>query len=247
VWEVSPANWVFQVFSESHPLIAGSMKRSWRKYWALRYEYWPNFADGIITDIEGLYSVTPWNAACEIAKQMDQKFSLTSPIIVDACCGVGGNTIAFAKCIPGAQVIGIDTNQTRIHCAASNTQVFGVSKSVQFVHDDAFCFLGNLRNSVRFVFASPPWGGPGYIIHEIEDIPFDCLKLIEKTCDACVDGIGRLGLFLPRKFPPEQAHRLVTGNGAEMSHFNVMSNGRCIGVCFVFNGLRKSRKNVNNF
>ncbi|VTJ76490.1 Hypothetical predicted protein [Marmota monax] len=64
------------------------------KYWAQRYRLLSHFDDGIKLDREGCFSVTPEKIAEYSAGRVSQSF--TSDIIVDAFCGVGGNTIQFA-------------------------------------------------------------------------------------------------------------------------------------------------------
>jgi hypothetical protein len=97
-----------------------------------------------------------------------------------------------------------------------------------------------MRQSVRFVFASPPWGGPGYSVKTIKAIPFDMFGLVRATCTACVGRVGRLALFLPRKFPMNEIKRLATGKEVRLSHFDVFSHFRLIGSCFLYDGLRIS-------
>ena len=82
------------------------------KYWYQRYDYFSKFEDGVMIDqgqfsiqapslvvlfscllstrAEGWYSVTPE----EIAKLIAERCRCNT--IIDAFCGVGGNTIAFA-------------------------------------------------------------------------------------------------------------------------------------------------------
>jgi trimethylguanosine synthase len=175
-----------------------------------------------------------------MAKQFDEFFRAPSPLIVDPCCGVGGNLSAFAQCIAGSQVIGVDINMTRIQCAQLNAAVLGVANNVHVVRSDGIAFLKSMRQRVRFVFASPPWGGPGYSVKTVEDFPFDMFGLVRATCEACVDRVGRLALFLPRSFPTDQAKRLAIGKGVRFFRITASSGGRWIGTCFLYDGLRIS-------
>ena len=237
VWEVSPApsEKESQILSEKNPYVEDGVAD---RYWRRREEFWPNFADGICTDVEGLFSVTPWDAACEIAFTLDKYFGGESTLIVDACCGVGGNTIAFAKCLPRCHVVGVDSDPTRLVCAKQNSKVFG-AVNIDFVRGDAVEFLNSLgAGSARFVFCSPPWGGPGYVIEKLEDVPFDLVALVNAACHAC-DGGGRLALFLPRYFPVDEAKRLAA-KGEKMACFKVKTgpNKRLIAMCFVYENMR---------
>nr|XP_011740609.1 trimethylguanosine synthase isoform X2 [Macaca nemestrina] len=64
------------------------------KYWAQRYRLFSRFDDGIKLDREGWFSVTPEKIAEHIAGRVSQSFKCD--VVVDAFCGVGGNTIQFA-------------------------------------------------------------------------------------------------------------------------------------------------------
>ncbi|XP_046497695.1 trimethylguanosine synthase isoform X2 [Equus quagga] len=64
------------------------------KYWAQRYRLFSRFDDGIKLDREGWFSVTPEKIAEHIAGRVNQSFKCDT--VVDAFCGVGGNTIQFA-------------------------------------------------------------------------------------------------------------------------------------------------------
>lgn len=65
--------------------------------YAQRKRLFSLYSKGCLLDEEGWYSVTPENIANQIAERC------RCDTIVDAFCGVGGNTIAFAKtCERGA-------------------------------------------------------------------------------------------------------------------------------------------------
>lgn len=56
-----------------------------------RQRYFSLYSEGCLLDEEGWYSVTPELIADQIAERC------RCDTILDAFCGVGGNTIAFAK------------------------------------------------------------------------------------------------------------------------------------------------------
>ena len=60
------------------------------KYWHQRHRLFSLFDEGIKMDAEGWYSVTPESIAVHIAERC------RCDVIIDAFCGVGGNTIQFA-------------------------------------------------------------------------------------------------------------------------------------------------------
>ena len=112
---------------------------------------------------------------------------------MDAFCGVGGNTIAFAKtcqrgmrsihhgCLDGDPhfyldvVIAIDNNPTRLALARHNAQIYGVADRIEFILADYMSFAksclsshlpssqGNDSRKIDVIFLSPPWGGPSYL------------------------------------------------------------------------------------
>ncbi|OHS94905.1 hypothetical protein TRFO_10855 [Tritrichomonas foetus] len=240
VWEVTPsvAEPSSDILTEQKPFheeYHGFDLYSVQRYWNRRFEFWPNFSNGICTDTVGLFSVTPWDAAVQIAQTLDEYYPNDSPLIIDACCGVGGNTVAFARCIETGRIIGIDSDSTRIVCAKNNSNVSGTGSRTDFVRDDAINFVASLRGSARFVFSSPPWGGPGYTIKTLEDLPFDVFSLMEAAISGCVEDGGRLALFMPRDFPAKEARRLVK-KGTKLSKFDVTSGPRkrLIASCFVY-------------
>lgn len=99
---------------------------------------------------------------------------MQSPIhtIIDAFCGVGGNTIQFALSASCKRVIAIDTDPTAILCAKHNAQIYGVSDKIEFIIGDFFELLNAKEPKLKAdaVFLSPPWGGPSYRNDEIFDL-----------------------------------------------------------------------------
>lgn len=246
IWEITPSNATntpSDILTEQHPLSKKRSKdynlKTIRRYWNRRFMYWPNFDSGICTDTVGLFSVTPWDSAVQIAQTLDSYYPNDSSIIVDACCGVGGNTVAFSRCINHSSVIGVDTNSTRIACAKHNSKISGAGQFTDFIRDDAINFVSSLRGAARFVFASPPWGGPGYSIKTLKEIPFDVFALMEASIKGCVGNTGRLVLFLPRNFPDKEAKKLVK-KGTKLSKFDVTfgPDERIIATCFLYGKLK---------
>lgn len=60
------------------------------KYWYQRYRLFSLYDKGIKMDDEGWFSVTPESIAIHISERC------RCDVIIDAFCGVGGNTIQFA-------------------------------------------------------------------------------------------------------------------------------------------------------
>lgn len=143
-----------------------------QKYYHQRYDYFSLFDEGIQIDEEGWYSVTPEVIAAHIAQEAlsivltgcEGEGRESTTVVLDAFCGVGGNTIQFAKCFD--RVIAVDLDACRLEMARNNAQVYGVADRIQFIHGDVFNILSSLDEftsaKIDLVFMSPPWGGPNY-------------------------------------------------------------------------------------
>lgn len=88
------------------------------KYWRARYDLFSRFDEGILLDLESWYSVTPEAIAYRIAMRC------RGNVVMDACCGAGGNVIQFAMtCNHGAwllTVIALDIDPVKIELARHN-------------------------------------------------------------------------------------------------------------------------------
>jgi trimethylguanosine synthase len=132
------------------------------KYYAQRYRLFRRFDEGIQLDSEAWYSVTPEQIAAHQARRIAACLP-APPVIVDAFCGAGGNTVQFAHY---AHVIAIDSSPERIALAANNVAVYGVERYVDFLVGDVNDLLPLLSRRGAFVdavFMAPPWGGPDYL------------------------------------------------------------------------------------
>ncbi|KAJ9071656.1 Trimethylguanosine synthase [Entomophthora muscae] len=150
------------------------------KYWRNRYNLFSRYNEGCLIDEEGWFSVTPELVARQIATRM------ACDVIIDAFCGVGGNSIQFAHTCK--KVIAIDNNPTRLAFAKHNAK------------------------RMPFSFP-PPWGGPAYNTVPTFDIhtmmPFSGVRLF-KLCASITPNIG---YFLPRNTDYNQLACLATPIG----------------------------------
>lgn len=142
-------------------------------------------------------------------------------ILIDLFCGAGGNTIAFALTERWDRIISIERDESTLACAQNNAQVYGLDDEyVTWVHGDSFAFLKTLFNNpsalhpdlqvdldATILFASPPWGGPGYSTDEVFNLdnmqPYSITDLHEayKPLDHV--------LFLPRSSDLRQLANLA--------------------------------------
>jgi len=172
-----------------------------QKYWAQRHRLFSLFDQGIKLDHESWFSVTPEAIARHIAESIGEHGSGEQGglVLVDAFCGSGGNSIAFASVCE--QVISIDIDPRKIQDAKHNAEIYGVADRIEFICGDFFQVLEGLKADILFL--SPPWGGPDYL-----KAPEFRLDMIEIGGRSGVD-LHRLGLgvaenivhFLPRNTP----------------------------------------------
>ncbi|KAF9950487.1 Trimethylguanosine synthase [Mortierella alpina] len=184
------------------------------KYWHQRYRYFSLFDHGIKMDKEGWYSVTPEKIAAHIAARC------ASDIIIDAFCGVGGNSIQFA--LTCHRVIAIDIDPVRLECAKNNARVYGVEDRIEFICGDYMTLIPGLKADA--VFLSPPWGGPGYLAQDEfdikTDIPMDGEFLFRETMKITKN----IAYFLPRNSNAEQIGRLAGAEGICEIEKNVLNH-----------------------
>ncbi|XP_062935568.1 trimethylguanosine synthase isoform X1 [Cynocephalus volans] len=188
------------------------------KYWAQRYRLFSRFDDGIKLDREGWFSVTPEKIAEHIAGRVSQSFKCD--IIVDAFCGVGGNSIQFA--LTGKRVIAIDIDPVKIDLARNNAEVYGIADKIEFICGDFLLLASCLKADV--VFLSPPWGGPDYATAETFDIRtmmspdgFEIFRLSQKITNNIV-------YFLPRNTDIDQVASLAGPGGQVEIEQNFLNN-----------------------
>ncbi len=108
---------------------------------------------GVRLDAEGRISLTPEGLADELAARLASREG-GPPTIVDAGCGAGGNSIAFARA--GCTVTAIEADAARLADARHNARLYGVADRIQFVHADALQRVPHLGADVLFI--DPPWG-----------------------------------------------------------------------------------------
>ena len=141
---------------------------------------------GARMDREGRVSLTPEALAVSMAAGVDVT-------VVDAGCGVGGNTIAFARA--GARVIAIEQDPGRLDMARHNASLYGVADRVEWIAGDATQLVPTL--SADLLFVDPPWG-EGYDrgVTRLEDFPF-----LQSMLQAS-EPFGRVWLKVPPSFVP---------------------------------------------
>ncbi|KAJ1674213.1 Trimethylguanosine synthase [Spiromyces aspiralis] len=151
----------------------------------------------------GWYSVTAEVIAYHIAER------LQCDVIVDAFCGVGGNTIQFAQVCE--RVIAIDINEERVKLARHNAEVYGVADRIEFIVGNFFDLAPTLKADV--VFLSPPWGGPEYIDSEVYKLDMLLPRPGREIYDYAARITPNVAMYLPRNCDPEEVARLAGPDG----------------------------------
>jgi trimethylguanosine synthase len=104
------------------------------KYWKQRRRLFSRFDDGIQLDEEGWFSVTPEIIADHVAQRLtalpiapaqEESQEPETLIVLDAFCGCGGNSIAFAK-QPNVMVIATDVDRSKLRRAAHNASIYQI-------------------------------------------------------------------------------------------------------------------------
>jgi 16S rRNA G966 N2-methylase RsmD len=111
-------------------------------------------------DNEGLWSITLPKEAdiiCDIIMKEFASNDLSIDLtIFDGTGGIGGNTIAFAKCFN--KVITVELNKNRYDIIKHNIQSYDF-KNVEVINGSCIDYL-DIEADVYFY--DPPWGGPEY-------------------------------------------------------------------------------------
>lgn len=104
-------------------------------------------------DRGGLHSLTPEPHALDIASKIH------GDTVLDICCGLGGNSIAFAR--HGKEVVAVDVDEERLRKAQHNAALYGVEERIKFINTSAVDFAKEAKPT-DVVFLDPPWGNaPG--------------------------------------------------------------------------------------
>ncbi|SPN96986.1 related to TGS1 TrimethylGuanosine Synthase [Cephalotrichum gorgonifer] len=203
-----------------------------QKYWAQRYTIFSSYDDGVAMTDDAWFGVTPEPVALQIAWEMND-ISKEKTTIIDIFAGAGGNSIPFALSERWSRVISIEKDRDTLACAQNNASIYGVTDQITWVLGDSFKYLSlaltnpaSLDPSLRIdpettvIFASPPWGGPGYTtdevfnLHEME--PYN-LSQLHEACKAMDHA-----LFLPRSSDLRQIAKLMpAGKKAEVVQYCV--------------------------
>jgi trimethylguanosine synthase len=151
----------------------------------------------------------------------------SATVVMDAFCGVGGNSIQFALSPRVKKVIAVDASADAIACARHNAAIYGVSHKIDFVCADFFALVDTRWKfeEIGAVFLSPPWGGPGYredLVFDVETMqPYSASYIVEKARAVTEN----LALYLPRTSNLNQLAKLIADD-EEMEAVHYCTGGR---------------------
>ena len=205
--------------------------QSLAKYWHQRYRLFSLYDEGIKMDDEAWFSVTPERIAKHIAHRC------RCDLIIDAFCGVGGNSIQFA--FTCERVIAIDIDPVKVELARHNARIYGVEDRIEFIVGDYMKLAPTLCADV--VFLSPPWGGPAYSDAAVFDlqtmIPMDGFKIFDLSRQITEN----IAYFVPKNTNIEQLTSLADVGGKVEIEQNLL-NKRVKTITAYFGELIKDRK-----
>ncbi|PHH73629.1 hypothetical protein CDD80_3673 [Ophiocordyceps camponoti-rufipedis] len=191
-----------------------------QKYYDQRFSIFSRYRDDIRLTDEAWYGVTPEPVANAIALRTSC-IHKDKTILIDAFAGAGGNTIAFALSGHWQRIFAIERDAATLACAQHNASVYGVDESIiTWIQADSFHFLDavaacysgldpdlRIYDGSAVVFASPPWGGPGYRTDKIFNLetmlPYNISRL-----HSAYQGLDHM-LYLPRTSDLEQIASLA--------------------------------------
>ncbi|KAF2085336.1 putative RNA methylase family protein [Saccharata proteae CBS 121410] len=193
------------------------------KYWHQRYEIFSKYDDGVWLTHDAWFGVTPEPVANKIAAQVAAAAPASKKILVDAFAGAGGNTIAFALSNRWERIFAIESDPQVLECAKHNAEVYGVSSKIFWIKGDSFEEVKKRMKPLggdAVIFASPPWGGPGYRDDEVFDLktmqPYGLGELYR-----CYERISKeIVLFLPRTSDLNQLAKYAGEEGGlQVAHY----------------------------
>ncbi|PMD31165.1 RNA methylase family protein-like protein [Hyaloscypha variabilis F] len=182
-----------------------------QKYWAQRYSIFSLYDEGINMTDDSWFGVTPEPVANKVAEDFAALTPNSKTVLIDMFAGAGGNVIAFALSKRWLTIIAIEKDPSVIACAQHNANIYGVYEDITWVHDDSFSYLAANSSTIdpsrTVIFASPPWGGPGYTTDKIFNLNTMYPYSIKQIHDVC-KGMDS-ALYLPRTSDLRQIAKLA--------------------------------------
>ncbi|KAB8267053.1 RNA cap guanine-N2 methyltransferase-domain-containing protein [Aspergillus minisclerotigenes] len=209
-----------------------------QNYWAQRYKIFSKYDEGVWLTDDAWFGVTPEPVANKIAEHIASAAPASRMVLVDAFAGAGGNTIAFARSGRWKRVYAIEKNPAVLQCAKHNAKIYGVEDKITWFEGDSLQIVNNQLKDLgpySVLFASPPWGGPGYRSDKVFN-----LRTMEPYSLATLYGeyalfTEHMVLYLPRTSNVKQLAKLVKdGEKATVMHYCM--EGASKALCIYYGG-----------
>lgn len=218
-----------------------------KKYFGQRYTLFSNFDSNVWLTHNSWFEVTPECISNYLAEQIlgssyeDESVEPTK-VVLDAFCGIGGNTLAFAAHPACKHVVAVDKDPVALKCLEHNARVFGLRDKITIVEGDFFELAegtmvpkptGFTAGPFDAVFVSPPWGGPSYQesgdanggifdLETMEPYPFSACYDAAKKCSE------KAAFFLPRTSDLRQLAEHAEGKKVRAVHCCVRAASKAI-------------------
>ncbi|GAB1195123.1 RNA cap guanine-N2 methyltransferase-domain-containing protein [Aspergillus pseudonomiae] len=209
-----------------------------QNYWAQRYKIFSKYDEGVWLTDDAWFGVTPEPVANKIAEHIASAAPASRMILVDAFAGAGGNTIAFARSGRWKRVYAIEKNPAVLQCAKHNAKIYGVEDKITWFEGDSLQIVNNQLKELgpySVLFASPPWGGPGYRSDKVFN-----MSTMEPYSLGTLYGeyalfTDHIVLYLPRTSDVKQLAKLVKdGEKATVMHYCM--EGASKALCIYYGG-----------
>ncbi|EED23435.1 RNA methylase family protein, putative [Talaromyces stipitatus ATCC 10500] len=203
-----------------------------QNYWSQRHRIFSKYEEGIWLTDDAWFGVTPEPVANKIAEHISTSTPKDKVVLIDAFAGAGGNSIAFAKSGRWKRVYAIEKDPAVLACAKHNAKIYGVQSKITWFEGDCFEILKTHLKDLGFysvVFASPPWGGPGYRSDEVFNLqtmePYSLGHLYREYSAFS----KHIVLYLPRTSDLRQLAKLVgDGNHVIVEHYCIEGASKAI-------------------
>ncbi|OCK86175.1 S-adenosyl-L-methionine-dependent methyltransferase [Lepidopterella palustris CBS 459.81] len=193
------------------------------KYWHQRHMIFSKYDEGIWMTDDAWFGVTPEPVANQIATHVAAGAAKEKTVLIDAFAGAGGNTIAFALSGRWERIFAIEKDPHVLKCAKRNAEVYGLANKIWWIEGDCFDVIKRRFPGMEdkaVIFASPPWGGPGYTSDEVFNLstmqPYNLAAIYLPFAKVTKEIV----LYLPRTSDLNQLVKYAPEDGKlEVAHY----------------------------
>jgi SAM-dependent methyltransferase len=169
--------------------------------WRQRYLIFSKFDEGVKLDRDSWRSTTHEKIARYIAKYLAQTCAVKT--VLDALCGVGGNTIQFARLF---KVYSIDIDPVKINYAKHNAQLYNVMEKIEFIEGNFLELDSKYKADIAFLAPDYTWSLEEIDLSSMSNPDF--VAMIQKAQQHC----SNILVYLPPTVNPHQFADLIMRN-----------------------------------